>query len=184
MADQPSSAETTIHESTETTLGDNAMSVPGRAALYSFTILNRTGMSQSYALFSQPPIVKPAVEKLTSHAILVARGVASGSGKAFLTVRRDEYYAICGLSHEDESVQMRVLDRCAVTVASGRSNNFRPGTTCVVDMLSSAPSFVPWGGPADDTGELGAFCLRTPGGFTYEQAKNSMLIFQSFPHPI
>jgi hypothetical protein len=123
-----------------------------QAAFYSFTIHNRSGISQSYSLFSHVPCITPSVKDITPHAILVARGIAPGSGSAFLTTPRDDYYSICGTIHQDEAVQMRVLDRRAVRLGSSSSGDLHRGTTCVAKVLSGAPSFTLWGGTGDDKG--------------------------------
>lgn len=176
MADEVPLAQAKVFSDTMPQLDLMARSLFNGGASYTITLLNKTGASQSYALFSQPPSVKPTVERLTSHAILVARDVAARTGNAFFTFPRDKYHAICGVNQQDDSVHLRVLDRCAVTLGSGRTSNFHRGTTCAMDASSATPFFASWAGPADDQGEIGAFCLRTPGGFTFEKAKNSMLL--------
>ncbi|KAL3450342.1 hypothetical protein BJX65DRAFT_305184 [Aspergillus insuetus] len=147
------------------------------AETYSFTIVNQSGVSQSYAIFCKEPAVNPPAHGLVSHAVLVAHGVASGSGTAFLTLPRTELYALCGLNYKEASVQIRVLDRRPVSLGTSSSHTLDHGTTCVTQVTSATPSFALWGGPADDRGEVGAFCIETGADFTYEQAaaKNFIL---------
>jgi hypothetical protein len=141
-----------MSRNTASTKAANALEFTSQAAFYSFTIHNRSGISQSYSLFSHVPCITPSVKDITPHAILVARGIAPGSGSAFLTTPRDDYYSICGTIHQDEAVQMRVLDRRAVRLGSSSSGDLHRGTTCVAKVLSGAPSFTLWGGTGDDKG--------------------------------
>ncbi|MCJ1396094.1 hypothetical protein MMC18_008982 [Xylographa bjoerkii] len=145
-------------------------------AVYSITINNKSGISQSYSLFTQVPTVKPPVDVITPHAILVARGIATGSGTAFLTIPSESYYAICGVNHQDEAVQMLVLDKRPMDLGSGTSDDRRRGTTAITKTHQQSLSFELWKGPADDKGEPGSFCIQTGPDFTYEQAKNNQFI--------
>ncbi|KAG2414749.1 hypothetical protein HFD88_003941 [Aspergillus terreus] len=168
----PAASATTISSTVNSTTREG-----DPAETYSFTIVNQSGVSQSYAIFCKEPAVHPPAHGLVSHAVLVAHGVASGSGTAFLALPRTELYALCGTNYKDGSVQVRVLDRRQVSLGIGSSDTLRHGTTCVTQVTSATPSFDLWGGPADDRGEVGAFCIETGADFTYEQAaaKNFIL---------
>lgn len=154
---------------------EKALGLADLAPFYSFTIQNESGISQSYSLLSQLPIVKPSVDGITSHTILVARGIATRSGSAYFTIPRDNFYAICGTSHSDTDVQIQVLDKRSVKLGSGTVKNLNPGTTCIVEIASETPAFALSGGHAEDKGGLGAFCIKTGQDFKYQQAKNSRL---------
>ncbi|KAL3456428.1 hypothetical protein BJX64DRAFT_294112 [Aspergillus heterothallicus] len=143
---------------------------------YSFTISNRPGVGQSYAIFSRAPTVEPFAQGLTSHAILIAHGVASISGTAFVSIPRGSYYAICGTTHQDEAITSHVFDRRPVTLSVLDSPVPRHGTTCVTQVLSDGLSFALWSGPAGDRGEVSAFCIQTGSDFTYEQATTNNFI--------
>lgn len=164
----PAASATTISSTVNSTTREG-----DPAETYSFTIVNQSGVSQSYAIFCKEPAVHPPAHGLVSHAVLVAHGVASGSGTAFLALPRTELYALCGTNYKDGSVQVRVLDRRQVSLGTGSSDTLRHGTTCVTQVTSATPSFDLWGGPADDRGEVGAFCIETGADFTYEQAAAS-----------
>jgi hypothetical protein len=164
----PTASATTISSTMNSTTQEG-----DPAGTYSFTIVNQSGVSQSYAIFCKEPAVNPPAHGLVSHAVLVAHGVASGSGTAFLTLPRTELYALCGINCKDATVQVRVLDRRPVSLGTGSSHTLRHGTTCVTQVTSATPSFALWGGPADDRGEVGAFCIETGADFTYEQAAAS-----------
>ncbi|KAL3487024.1 hypothetical protein BJX62DRAFT_241422 [Aspergillus germanicus] len=143
---------------------------------YSITILNLSSISQSYAIFSQVPAIKPTAQGLTSHAILVAKGVAPKSGTAYFCIPRESYFAVCGTSHQDEATTTHVLDRRPVTLGVVETTILRPGTTCVTQVVSDALSFTLWGGPAGDRGEAKAFCIQTGSDFTYEEATTNNFI--------
>ncbi|KAJ0415146.1 hypothetical protein BJY00DRAFT_318136 [Aspergillus carlsbadensis] len=143
---------------------------------YSITISNRSTVSQSYAIFSQVPTITPTAQGLTSHAILVAKGVAPKSGTAYFSIPRESYYAICGTSHQDEATTIHVLDRRPVTLGVAEASILRPGTTCVTKVFSDTLSFALWGGPAVDRGEAGAFCIQTDSDFTYKEATTNHFI--------
>jgi hypothetical protein len=145
---------------------------------YSITIFNRSSVSQSYAIFSQVPTIKPTAQGLTSHAILVAKGVAPKSGTAYFSIPRESYFAVCGTSHQDEATTTHVLDRRPVALGVVETSILRPGTTCVTQVVSDALSFALWDGPAVDRGEAGAFCIQTGSDFTYEEATTGIFSYR------
>ncbi|KAL2793186.1 hypothetical protein BJX66DRAFT_339092 [Aspergillus keveii] len=143
---------------------------------YSITILNRSSVSKSYAIFTHVPAITPTAQGLTSHAILVAKGVAPKSGTAYFSIPRESYFAVCGTSHQDEATKTHILDRRPVTLGAVETSVLRPGTTCVTQVVSDALSFALWDGPAGDRGEAGAFCIQTGLDFTYEEATTNNFI--------
>lgn len=136
---------------------------------YSITIQNKSGIPQDYALYNEPPTIKPAPKSLTSRAILVAHGVASGSGTAFMSVPRNDFYALSGSGYQDGAVQNFNLDRRPVNLGFKE-----PGTTCVLELKDEGPlSFVSGKGLVENNGDRDSFSLRTGDEFTDEEAKNS-----------
>lgn len=140
---------------------------------YSFTIHNKSGGRQSYALFAGEPDVKPVQDHITSHAIVAARGVASGSGTAAIVIPRNDPYAICGTIYLNQSIRIQVLDRQQVRLGSKVSGFDRPGTNCLMHVEAGALFFLPWSGLAHDTGETGAFCVKS-NDFSDKEAKTSI----------
>ncbi|RSL66145.1 hypothetical protein CEP54_003901 [Fusarium duplospermum] len=138
---------------------------------YSFTIYNKSDLRQSYTLFSKAPDVEPAVEHITSHAILVARGIPPGDGIATFVIQSNGFYAICGSMYQDEAVQMYALDRKPVRLGTGIGASAKAGTTCV---LKASPDNPCSGSLVVEQGEgkLGSFCLKT-GVFHYKEAQSN-----------
>jgi len=148
------------------------MQTPEPSSTYSFTIHNKSGGRQSYALFAGMPEVKPAQDHITSHAIVAARGIASGSGSAVFVIPRNDLYAICGTIYLNHQIRVQVLDKQQVHLGRKVSGFDHPGTNCLMDIDEGTPFFAPWGGSTDDAGEPGAFCVKSA-KFATEEARNS-----------
>ncbi|KAK7965761.1 uncharacterized protein PG986_000038 [Apiospora aurea] len=142
---------------------------------YSFTIYNVSGGVQSYSLFSQPPAIDPMPEGLVSHSLLSARNVPSASGTATMAIQRDNFFAICGATYQDEAACVSVLDRKPVRLGSGPPKDVR-GTTVALRVDSGTPFFGSWEGSGADCGRRDAFCLNTGDGFTLKEARDRQFI--------
>lgn len=171
---------TSIPPSSPKLVPTSPTAVPGLPSVdhggyYSITIQNKSGIPQDYALYNEPPTVKPPPNGLTSRAILVAHGVVPGSGTAYMTVPKDEFFALSGSGYQDGAVQNFNLDRKPVKLGSVSSSRIQQvGTNCVLAIKDKGPpSFVSGEGLLKHINERASFSVQTGDDFTYEEAKNS-----------
>ncbi|RSL58332.1 hypothetical protein CEP53_006151 [Fusarium sp. AF-6] len=143
-----------------------------RSETYSFTIYNKSDLRQSYTLFSKAPDVEPAVQHITSHAILVARGIPPGDGIATFVIQSHSFYAICGSMYQDEAAQMYALDRKPVKLGTGIGEGAKAGTTCTLKASPDNPCSGSLEVGKQGEGKPGAFCLKT-GVFHYKEAQSN-----------
>ncbi|KAK8017876.1 hypothetical protein PG993_014202 [Apiospora rasikravindrae] len=134
---------------------------------YSFTIYGVSGGVQSYSLFSQPPAIEPMPEGLVSQTLLSVRNVPSASGTATMVIQRDKFFAVCGVTYQDEAACVSVRDWKPVRPTQRRSWDHG-----ALRVESGTPFFGPWEGRGADCGNCDAFCLSTGDGFTLKEAKD------------
>jgi len=147
---------------------------PSSRGLLTITVTNKSGVMQSYGLFSGEPTITPVTTPVFNDIITVFKGVPGNGGQAFFTMPSAELYAICGAINRDaidDGLQKEIVDKQAVVLGhTADDGKTVPGTTCNVQVTNSSPTFER-GASVAPVGNAGCFCLRTTTDFSYKEAK-------------
>jgi len=132
---------------------------------YQISIVNKSGVSQSYLLFAAVPVVQTGASssgQVFQNVFMAAPPIASrpdGSSSTTFTITR-QFYGICGTSVQNlaAGVQVATSDYEAVTLGAG--NN--PGTTLDFTTVGGAQFTIPL---PPETAPAGGYIISTDSSF-------------------
>jgi hypothetical protein len=166
-------------------------------APYTISVNNKSGSKQSYAIFTEAPIIKPSSpeRKVTTGIITSVHGVSTGKGQASFILSK-QLYATCGTydvefdsttSDDNKSpigTGTEVIDQRPVSLGFKESNGkASSGSMWEVDTTGGAPSFAT--NNPEPGSDFECFAIKTRGDFTDQEAKLSMLpLLNQCPPPI
>ncbi|KAK2605657.1 hypothetical protein N8I77_008481 [Diaporthe amygdali] len=159
-----------------------------RSAPFTISVANKSGVMQSYAIFSDAPTIRSSggspgtSTRSTIRIITSVKGVSSGQGMGCFTLSK-KLYATCGTYDVDSDPSEGDEERSPVgtgtevidqrPVALGKTDvkgKNIGGTLLEVDSSGGSPAFVN-GGDQEAAGEVDCFAIRTRSEFTSQEAK-------------
>jgi hypothetical protein len=143
------------------------------AILCHLSILNKSGTTQSYAVFAGAPVITPQVTPIYNDFVASFRGVSNG-GHAIFTMRLDNLHAICGTRNYDistDGVQIEVVDHRPIILGkTDHEGRLTAGSTCAISVKDGSPQFDSRQ-PLPGLGDKDTFCMRTKTDFTFQDAE-------------
>ena len=123
---------------------------------YTIEVINKTAAQQNYFFFAETPQLSDSSTTVFTNAFSVAITPVGETSTAKIS---KQVYAIVGSSSGSLTAGETVSTGGHVPVTLGKSG--QPGTTLPFKIDGGAPQFGAASDPASNSGDNGAFCIKT-----------------------